>query len=253
MKQKLFLLALAISGLSVLNAQDFAGTQVLNGASNMSLDLKLYPAGDSVQIIISGPSNVWHGVGFGGNVMANTYAIIIDGAGVVSERTMGNQAAGTSIASSITKSSNTVSGMIRTTTITRAMMGMTASHFTFANAASSIPLIWGFGTGSSLAFHANRGATAIQLVSTIGIAENEINNVIDVFPSPTTGEVTLDLGTPYQSISAEIYSVNGQLIAVESFESASEITLNIEGVEGLYIVKVTADDDYSASARILKK
>ena len=42
------------------------------------------------QLSLEGPDGVWYGVGFGQSIMKNTYAIVVDGAGNVEERLLGD-------------------------------------------------------------------------------------------------------------------------------------------------------------------
>ena len=60
-----------------------------------TLGLLMDPVGNNVTITISGPADVWFGIGFDTQYMANApYTIVVDGKGGVTERVLGEHVAG---------------------------------------------------------------------------------------------------------------------------------------------------------------
>lgn len=63
-------------------------------------------------ITLTGPADVWFGVGFDAEEMASApYAVVVDGAGNVSEHKLGNHAPGIVLQPSVALVSSTVSGV----------------------------------------------------------------------------------------------------------------------------------------------
>lgn len=167
---KYYLLILFIFTISISNAQLFEGSTTLSSTNNMTLDVSINTNTNEVTIEYTGPSNLWYAVGFGGSSMANTYIILTDGAGNVTERKLGNHNAGSQLSPSLTSSNTNINGSIRTTTVTRPLMGPNGDYYDFSGA-STIPLIWARGTGANLAYHgsSNKGPAMVTMTSSCNI------------------------------------------------------------------------------------
>jgi len=182
------------------NAQSYQGSVTVNAGQNMTMSLYVDPVADTVQIILSGPDNVWFGYGFGGSIMNSTYAIVTDGNGVFTERDLGNHLAGTLLVPSFITSSNSVAGTVSTTTVTRSLSGLTGSYYTFTAGAVSIPIIWAYGTGTTLAYHGsgNRGTSTITLsldCSNLNTAATIDTSVCDLYIPPSGSQFFNATGT----------------------------------------------------------
>ena len=171
-----------------LEAQILHGNTTLSGSNNMTLDVTVNTNSNEVDLIITGPNNFWYGVGFGGSIMINRYAIITTGSGGITERRLGNHNAGTLLGSSLTSQGTSVNGSVRTTTATRPRVGPNNNYFTFPASPGSFTLIWAKGVGSNLANHGggNRGSATITLV--------DICNI----PVTNTGDTTVCNGETVQ-------------------------------------------------------
>ncbi len=184
---------------SSLFGQNWQGSQTVNAGQNMTLSLYIDPAADTVQITMTGPANQWKGYGFGGSAMSGTYAIITDGNGLIEEREMGNHTSGTVLTSSLISSSFSTSGGVTTTTVTRSLTGLTANHYTFSGGAITIPIIWAYGSGVSLAYHgSNRGPSTITMSQDCDIASTDSTftvNACQFYLSPSTTQLWTASGT----------------------------------------------------------
>ena len=125
----------------------------LEGKATSLVHLEMAVTYDTVTITLTGPSNVWFGVGFFAQAMEDKpYAIIIDGAGAVSERQlathMGAAAspAGTLLSPSVRVVSSAVAGGRRTVALTRPAVGATSMHATFTMQQLKIPFINAIGS-----------------------------------------------------------------------------------------------------------
>ena len=122
---------------------------------------------DLVTLQLTGPANVWFGIGFGAQTMANRpWTIVVSGGinSTISERKLEDHAAGTILAPSIRVISNKVdfSNTWRTVTLTRSIEGR---HFTFhSNHTTDIPFINAVGSSESFAYHQAKEASSLLLL-----------------------------------------------------------------------------------------
>ena len=117
----------------------------------------------NITIRMSGPANVWFGVGFDATTMADEpYAIIVDGTGVVTERKLGNHSPGVQLNTTVTVLADSVSNGMRTVTMTRPLKGME-----YCTKAGSLNVITAIGSTVDLSYHkARTGATIVLLPNT---------------------------------------------------------------------------------------
>jgi hypothetical protein len=153
-------------GLCGVNAEARVG----RAESLVHLQVSLDTVSEQATISITGPADVWFGVGFNASAMRDRpWAIIVDGNGKVSERKLENQGAGGGgelLSPSVTIQSSHVDGSgNRTVVLTRAMKGTDADHFTFeAGANPTLPFINAVGTGVDLSYHRAKTISTIVLL-----------------------------------------------------------------------------------------
>jgi len=125
---------------------------------------------DEVSISVTGPSDVWFGVGFNASAMKNApWAIIVDGNGDVTERKLQDQNPGAELANSVTVVSNVVDKGLRTVVMTRPMKGETADHFTFsADQEVVLPFINAIGGTETLSYHKEKMPSTLTLLPSDG-------------------------------------------------------------------------------------
>ena len=136
----------------------------LGGAVNVSVTHD----GTTANITLTGPANVWYGVGFNADTMADApYALIVDGnTGAVSERKLAEHSPGALLKPSLTVISNTVSdaGGIRTVVVSRAVQGTTGDYYSIPTAPGAVHLIAAYGAGPTLAYHKARTGLTLMLL-----------------------------------------------------------------------------------------
>jgi hypothetical protein len=134
---------------------------------------------DVVTLNMTGPADVWWGVGFDAQAMKDApWAVIVEaptsmggGAPRVSERQLQDQNSGTKLTSSlkIVATHTSSDGELLTVVATRALKGLTSKHYTFdVTKSSKINLINAVGSGPSLAYHKVKSPTAISLFPLVG-------------------------------------------------------------------------------------
>ena len=123
-------------------------------------------------ITLSGPSNVWFGVGFNAANMADSpYTIIVNSTGVYERQigTCGSEAEhcpGDALQKSVTIVSNAVSDGVRTTVMTRPLKGLTKHHFTFdATKDAQLKFISAVGSSQEFAYHKAHSTGIMSLLS----------------------------------------------------------------------------------------
>lgn len=103
------------------------------------------------------------------------------------------------------------------------------------------------GTGS-LAGHARVYTT----VNNVGVWENNFSNIIMVYPNPTNGELSIDLGTTCNNVSVVVNNILGQVVHNQNFSNSSLLQLNITGEAGVYFIEVRSGDK-KAILKVMKE
>ncbi len=86
----------------------------------------------------------------------------------------------------------------------------------------------------------------------LGVEENTLSN-ISMYPNPSNGQFTINLGKEYNDVTVEIYNMLGQQISSEKYASAKKIAQNINASAGMYFVKVNIAKEGSNTLRIIKQ
>jgi hypothetical protein len=95
--------------------------------------------------------------------------------------------------------------------------------------------------------------SACYSITVTGIIENNFGTSLSVFPNPTSGAFSIDLGASYPSIQTRILNANGQLISTQKFKQSNRVHLELEGTSGYYFVELIATDNRKAIIKILKE
>eukprot|EP01084_Bolivina_argentea_P052894 97113_1 len=127
-----------------------SGNVELYGLNNQALTLNIDTSKNTVEIILTGDSKAWIGVGFNGTDMNNTYTIIADyDSTTIYELKLGggrcSPKCDKQLKQTFTVNSNTVNNDIRTINITRPINDNDPDYYQFPTVAGNIPLIWAFG------------------------------------------------------------------------------------------------------------
>ncbi len=87
----------------------------------------------------------------------------------------------------------------------------------------------------------------------LGVSNNELSSSFSLYPNPTNGNFTMDLGREYTDVTVEISNVLGQIISSEKYASAKIIQQEINVSAGTYFVKVSIAKEGSNTLRIIKQ
>ncbi|WGF93155.1 S8 family peptidase [Aequorivita marisscotiae] len=103
---------------------------------------------------------------------------------------------------------------------------------------------WGYGKIDAL--------LAIQNTISLGIDHID-NKAFVIYPNPSKGSFTIDLGKEYTDVTVQIYNMLGQLISEENYTSAKTIEKQINASAGMYFIKVSTAKEGSNTLRIIKQ
>lgn len=130
----------------------------------------------TVIITLTGPSNVWFGVGFNAEAMKDLpYSIIVDGNGQITERKLADHGPGSKLADSVNIVSNTVVDNVRTVVMSRPVKGASKNHYSFQEIPGDLPLISAVGNSVQLSYHKSKTGSTITLLPTRDQVLNELS------------------------------------------------------------------------------
>ena len=94
--------------------------------------------------------------------------------------------------------------------------------------------------------------SACSTVSGIGIIENDFGTGLLLYPNPTNGNFSVDLGSQYQNVNIRLMDLNGKLIESNSYNEGQIFNLKIEESAGVYLLQIDAEDK-KAVIRLIKE
>lgn len=94
--------------------------------------------------------------------------------------------------------------------------------------------------------------SACMSVTSIGIIENQNNNLIFVYPNPTKGLITLNVPQQWTEYSVIIRDAQGKLVSEISSANQSSIDIMIEGDRGIYFIEVFSQEGSYFSKIVLE-
>jgi len=93
----------------------------------------------------------------------------------------------------------------------------------------------------------------ITVTVTSSFIQNDLGNSLKVFPNPTEGKLTIDLGEVYSVIDFELLNICGQKQKSKRFKSTDNITIDIDGKSGFYLIKIKTSSDKTVVLKVMKK
>ncbi|OYU84592.1 MAG: hypothetical protein CFE24_06020 [Flavobacterium sp. BFFFF2] len=238
------LLTLFILTISVFTYGQFS-TGVVNLTTARTIRIDTTPS--MVTMTLTGPSNVWLGIGFGGFSMAETTDMFIWSASANRDymapggRVTPNADAAN--AQSWTIVTDVVTGTTRTIVATRALVS--TGDFTFLNNNSPINIIYAQGSSTTLGNHGANPHDVVTLQRTaLGNEAFSLNNAT-IFPNPSHGIFTIETQSTLNKIS--IYSHTGAFIkTVDVLEESNSVKLDLTNMStGVYLIELQGGSEKS--------
>jgi hypothetical protein len=95
-------------------------------------------------------------------------------------------------------------------------------------------------------------SACIVVAYIVSLEENAFND-FNFHPNPTNGQLTVDLGQSYGTVSVTVMTVSGQEVEVINASNTDKINIDLKGASGIYLLKVETDLGQSAVLRVMKK
>ena len=87
----------------------------------------------------------------------------------------------------------------------------------------------------------------------LGMTKNTFALNVSLYPNPTKGNFSINLGESYSKSKVTLTNLLGQEITVANFENKQILEMNIVAVPGIYLATVTNNEGKSATFKILIK
>ena len=100
--------------------------------------------------------------------------------------------------------------------------------------------------------HVGIDSISIQLGDEVGIIENDFGSELLLYPNPTDGNFSIDLGQIYQSVQITMTDLSGRLVQPFSYNDSQLLNLKIEDPAGLYFLIIESDHK-KAVIRLIKE
>ena len=254
MKKITLILSLLISAYGF--AQNTStGVVTLNANAGFTVQFDVNGTTDIVTMTMVGPSNVWLAVALnttGGNSMGagGEDVILYDSTGLKDRNLTGAQNAPNVDASQDwTQSSNTVTSGVRTIVATRDLDTNDSNDYVFPTTNNSaLPLLWAYGSGTNLAYHASRGATA----STLSTETIALTPEFNIYPNPVTNELSVQFPSAVTQATISVYSVLGTLVYSSTMDQWNSKINTSDWNTGVYLMNINTAD-FSQTKRIIKQ
>ena len=87
--------------------------------------------------------------------------------------------------------------------------------------------------------------------SSLGLIENNFQNKPLIYPNPTTGNITVDLGAIYNNIFITLTDINGRKIKFKNNLNGRFFDMEIDSFSGIYLLTIESNGK-RAVVRIVK-
>jgi hypothetical protein len=89
-------------------------------------------------------------------------------------------------------------------------------------------------------------------ITNVGIIENSFGDGLIVYPNPTSGDFSINLGTSYETAKIVIKDISGKMIESKTMNQSQILNLSIKEPVGIYLVSIKAGNK-SAVIRLVKE
>ena len=89
-------------------------------------------------------------------------------------------------------------------------------------------------------------------ITGVSVIENAFGEELSYYPNPTDGKVFIDLGQPYRDIQVRVIAMDGRLVELREFDVEQNLSLEIDGPSGYYVINVIESDGKTALLQVFK-
>ena len=94
-------------------------------------------------------------------------------------------------------------------------------------------------------------SACVQIIA-VGIIENSFGESLKLYPNPTTGNFSIDLGASYKNTQVFITDITGRVVDSRTITQARVLDLSIDAPAGIYLVSIQAGNK-KAIIRLVKE
>ena len=91
-----------------------------------------------------------------------------------------------------------------------------------------------------------------KMSDAVGIAKYPTENHFKLYPNPTQGVLTLEIGGTTQNVEVQVVNMMGQVLLNNTYRSTTKIDLTIPGPRGIYLVTVKKQEGRSETFKVVK-
>ncbi len=199
----------------------------------------------NVTLTLSGPSNGWFGIGFGGSTMETANDMFIWNSSATRDYTSTDQIRPSEDANGSQSwtqvGTDNVEGTKRTVVYTRPLAS--TGDYSFLNNNSSIQVVYAIGgTTQFNARHTSRSFTTLTRTA-LGVEDFSLN-ASTIYPVPSKGSFTIQSKTGINNIG--IYTHTGAFVKTVNVSPSSNTTIGVDGLsQGVYMIELANDTDKS--------
>lgn len=90
-------------------------------------------------------------------------------------------------------------------------------------------------------------------ITSLSIVEKNFDDNFQLYPNPTTDNITIDLGDTYTNIKATLTNSLGQIVLTKKIGSTDSINLDIDAPKGIYFLKLETASGETKTIKVLKE
>lgn len=95
--------------------------------------------------------------------------------------------------------------------------------------------------------------SACFTINNVGIKENSFGESISVYPNPTRGKFTIDLGSNYQEVNIRLTDITGKTLYQKMAKETSIVTMQTGDAKGIYILHIHTKEGAVFSRKLIKE
>jgi hypothetical protein len=89
-------------------------------------------------------------------------------------------------------------------------------------------------------------------LSTLSINQNDTNDIVKVFPNPTTGIININFGQMLDQATLKLTNVLGQVVSSKTFSNLESTTFEIKETNGIYFLEIESQNNERKIFKIIK-
>jgi hypothetical protein len=248
-----------VNGSTYYASQTVAGCESANRfAVNVVVNSTATPTGAATQsfcnsaqisdLTATGTAIQWYAAASGGSPLAGTTSLVNGLTYYASQTVSGcesaNRFAVNAVISTVSDITTSVSGISITANNTNASYIWLDCNNNFSIIPGATAQTFTATTNGSYAVQLTENGcvdtSSCATITTVGLESIQDNFVLSIFPNPTDGVFSLNLGRTENEIITMISDVHSRIISYNLFNNKEVLTLDIEGPSGFYFVTVIA-------------